>query len=156
MAGTGCSGGGAWFGGDHSCLVAVHRFRDLQHEQIDALNTNLNARIDALGGNFSPPLSRCTSSSCLGNGNPMTPDHHHPRRRWCGPQRRIGISGGIATGRITTAAMLSNRHGLPVLEAEVVSGNYRPLLLSFRRLTGLLLVLAGTPPMATAVIDSKR
>ncbi|MCY4235012.1 MAG: dephospho-CoA kinase [Cyanobacteria bacterium MAG CAR2_bin_4] len=42
-----------------------------------------------------------------------------PRRRWRGPQRRIGLTGGIATGKSTVAAMLSDRHGLPVLDADV-------------------------------------
>ena len=49
----------------------------------------------------------------------MTPEPVHPRRRWCGPQRRIGLTGGIATGKSTVAALLSDRHGLPVLDADV-------------------------------------
>ena len=48
----------------------------------------------------------------------MAPEPPHPRRRWCGPQRRIGLTGGIATGKSTVAAMLSDRHGLPVLDAD--------------------------------------
>ena len=49
----------------------------------------------------------------------MTPEPRHPRRRWCGPQRRIGLTGGIATGKSTVAAILSDCHGLPVLDADV-------------------------------------
>ncbi|MXW41300.1 MAG: dephospho-CoA kinase [Synechococcus sp. SB0668_bin_15] len=49
----------------------------------------------------------------------MKPEPHHPRCRWCGPQRRIGLTGGIATGKSTVAAILSDRHGLPVLDADV-------------------------------------
>ena len=49
----------------------------------------------------------------------MAPEPGHPRRRWCGPQRRIGLTGGIATGKSTVAAILSGNHGLPVLDADV-------------------------------------
>ena len=35
------------------------------------------------------------------------------------PQRRIGLTGGIATGKSTVAAILSDSHGLPVLDADV-------------------------------------
>ena len=49
----------------------------------------------------------------------MTPEPGHQRRRWRGPQRRIGLTGGIATGKSTVAAILSDRHGLPVLDADV-------------------------------------
>ena len=48
----------------------------------------------------------------------MTSKPGHPQRRWCGPQRRIGLTGGIATGKSTVAAMLWDRHGLPVLDAD--------------------------------------
>ena len=57
----------------------------------------------------------------------MTPEPHHPRRRWCGPQRRIRLTGGIATGKSTVAAILSDRHGLPVLDAEALPAScWRP------------------------------
>lgn len=49
----------------------------------------------------------------------MAPETGHPPRRWRGIQRRIGLTGGIATGKSTVAAMLSDRHGLPVLDADV-------------------------------------
>lgn len=49
----------------------------------------------------------------------MAPELGHPQRRWCGPQRRIGLTGGIATGKSTVAAILSGSHGLPVLDADV-------------------------------------
>ena len=39
------------------------------------------------------------------------------RPRWSGPQRRIGLTGGIATGKSTLAALLAQR-GLPVLDAD--------------------------------------
>ena len=42
----------------------------------------------------------------------------HPGRRWRGPQRRIGLTGGIATGKSTVAAILSGRYALPVLDAD--------------------------------------
>ncbi|MCT0208757.1 dephospho-CoA kinase [Synechococcus sp. CS-1332] len=34
------------------------------------------------------------------------------------PQRRIGLTGGIATGKSTVAALLEHRFGLPVLDAD--------------------------------------
>jgi dephospho-CoA kinase len=41
-----------------------------------------------------------------------------PRRRWQGPQRRIGLTGGIATGKSSVGDWLAGR-GLPVLDADV-------------------------------------
>jgi dephospho-CoA kinase len=35
------------------------------------------------------------------------------------PQRRIGLTGGIATGKSTVAQLLSERFGLPVLDADL-------------------------------------
>lgn len=49
----------------------------------------------------------------------MKPEPYHPRCRWCGPQRRIGLTGGIATGKSTVASILSSRHALPVLDADI-------------------------------------
>lgn len=49
----------------------------------------------------------------------MTPEPSHQRRRWRGPQRRIGLTGGIAAGKSTVAAILADRYGLPVLDADV-------------------------------------
>ena len=41
------------------------------------------------------------------------------RPRWAGRQRRIGLSGGIATGKSSVARLLAQRHGLPVLDADL-------------------------------------
>jgi dephospho-CoA kinase len=38
--------------------------------------------------------------------------------RWSGPQRRIGLTGGIASGKSTVARLLAEQ-GLPVLDADV-------------------------------------
>ncbi len=38
--------------------------------------------------------------------------------RWSGPQRRIGLTGGIASGKSTVARWLTEQ-GLPVLDADV-------------------------------------
>lgn len=38
--------------------------------------------------------------------------------RWKGPQRRIGLTGGIASGKSTVARWLS-RQGIPVLDADI-------------------------------------
>ena len=40
------------------------------------------------------------------------------RPRWAGKQRRIGLTGGIATGKSSVARLLAERHGLPVLDAD--------------------------------------
>ncbi|MBM5783949.1 MAG: dephospho-CoA kinase [Cyanobacteria bacterium K_DeepCast_35m_m1_288] len=40
--------------------------------------------------------------------------------RWSGPQRRIGLTGGIASGKSTLARWLEQQ-GLPVLDADVYS-----------------------------------
>jgi dephospho-CoA kinase len=40
------------------------------------------------------------------------------RPRWSGRQRRIGLTGGIATGKSSVARLLAERHGLPVLDAD--------------------------------------
>ena len=42
-----------------------------------------------------------------------------PRPRWCGGQRRIGLTGGIASGKSTVGRLLADRHGLPVLDADL-------------------------------------
>ena len=39
--------------------------------------------------------------------------------RWQGPQRRIGLTGGIATGKSTVGQLLQEHHGLPVLDADL-------------------------------------
>ena len=38
--------------------------------------------------------------------------------RWQGSQRRIGLTGGIATGKSSVAQLLATGHGLPVLDAD--------------------------------------
>jgi len=38
--------------------------------------------------------------------------------RWCGPQRRIGLTGGIASGKSSVGRLLAAR-GLPVLDADL-------------------------------------
>jgi dephospho-CoA kinase len=41
------------------------------------------------------------------------------RARFQGPQRRIGLTGGIATGKSTVGQLLAGRFGLPVLDADL-------------------------------------
>ncbi len=43
---------------------------------------------------------------------------HSKERRWCGTQRRIGITGGIASGKSSVAQFLSKEKGLPILDAD--------------------------------------
>lgn len=38
--------------------------------------------------------------------------------RWRGPQRRIGLTGGIASGKSSVGWLLADRHGLPLLDAD--------------------------------------
>ncbi|WP_320673673.1 dephospho-CoA kinase [Prochlorococcus sp. MIT 1341] len=44
---------------------------------------------------------------------------HSPR--WQGPQRRIGLTGGIATGKSSVSSFLEKHYGFPVLDADVFS-----------------------------------
>ncbi|MEB3262749.1 MAG: dephospho-CoA kinase [Synechococcus sp.] len=44
---------------------------------------------------------------------------HAQRQRWRGRQRRIGLTGGIATGKSTVGRLLQERFGLPVLDADL-------------------------------------
>ena len=39
--------------------------------------------------------------------------------RWPGPQRRIGLTGGIATGKSSVGHWLATVAGLPVLDADL-------------------------------------
>ena len=48
----------------------------------------------------------------------MAESPHWPGARWQGPQRRIGLTGGIATGKSTVGQLLQEHHGLPVLDAD--------------------------------------
>lgn len=41
--------------------------------------------------------------------------------RWPGPQRRIGLTGGIATGKSRVTRLLEEQHGLPVLDADLLA-----------------------------------
>ncbi len=51
----------------------------------------------------------------------MTGDIHNPLalKRWHGPQRRIGITGGIASGKSSVGKFLKTIKGLPVLDADI-------------------------------------
>ena len=42
-----------------------------------------------------------------------------PLPRWHGPQRRIGLTGGIATGKSSVALYLNEKHTLPILDADL-------------------------------------
>ena len=57
--------------------------------------------------------------------------------RWSGPQRRIGLTGGIASGKSTVARLLQHNHGLPLLDADVEARQ----------------ALAPGSPAARAVVD---
>ena len=48
----------------------------------------------------------------------MAESPHWPGSRWQGSQRRIGLTGGIATGKSTVGQLLQEHHGLPVLDAD--------------------------------------
>ena len=48
----------------------------------------------------------------------MAESPHWPGSRWQVPQRRIGLTGGIATGKSTVGQLLQEHHGLPVLDAD--------------------------------------
>ncbi|WP_063404579.1 dephospho-CoA kinase [Prochlorococcus marinus] len=47
------------------------------------------------------------------------PSSRVPLPRWHGPQRRIGLTGGIATGKSSVGHYLAEQHALPVLDADV-------------------------------------
>ncbi|WP_236070409.1 MULTISPECIES: dephospho-CoA kinase [Prochlorococcus] len=47
------------------------------------------------------------------------PSSRVPLPRWHGPQRRIGLTGGIATGKSSVGLYLSEEHALPVLDADI-------------------------------------
>jgi dephospho-CoA kinase len=49
----------------------------------------------------------------------MAESPHWPGSRWQGSQRRIGLTGGIATGKSTVGQLLQEHHGLPVLDADL-------------------------------------
>jgi dephospho-CoA kinase len=49
----------------------------------------------------------------------MAESPHWPGSRWQGSQRRIGLTGGIATGKSTVGHLLQEHHDLPVLDADL-------------------------------------
>ncbi|WP_396099788.1 dephospho-CoA kinase [Cyanobium sp. WAJ14-Wanaka] len=49
----------------------------------------------------------------------VEPSQARASQRWSGPQRRIGLTGGIATGKSKVAQLLGDQHGLPVLDADL-------------------------------------
>jgi len=50
----------------------------------------------------------------------MSKENHNPiySRRWHGLQRRIGITGGIASGKSSVGAFLQETKGIPLLDAD--------------------------------------
>ncbi len=50
----------------------------------------------------------------------MTSEPHRqvPPPRWSGSQRRIGLTGGIATGKSSVGHYITKHHALPVLDAD--------------------------------------
>ena len=72
-----------------------------------------------LSGASLPPSSRHAGrSNELGVLNEVPGLEELNRPRWVGRQRRIGLTGGIATGKSSVARLLADRHGLPVLDAD--------------------------------------
>jgi len=61
-------------------------------------------------------MARSHPSAISGDGALQTPRQGQPR--WSGDQRRIGLTGGIATGKTAVARLLAT-HGLPLLDADV-------------------------------------
>jgi len=49
----------------------------------------------------------------------MAESPHCQGSRWQGSQRRIGLTGGIATGKSTVGQLLEEHHGLAVLDADL-------------------------------------
>jgi dephospho-CoA kinase len=49
----------------------------------------------------------------------MAESPHCQGSRWKGSQRRIGLTGGIATGKSTVGQLLEEHHGLAVLDADL-------------------------------------
>ena len=72
-----------------------------------------------------------------------------------GPQRRIGLTGGIASGKSSVARLLAERHQLPVLDADVYAREAlapgtaaaRAALTHF----GAEILIKGTDPNAAAL-----
>lgn len=72
-----------------------------------------------LSGASRPPSSRHAGrSNELGVLNEVPRLEELNRPRWAGRQRRIGLTGGIATGKSSVARLLADRHGLPVIDAD--------------------------------------
>ena len=51
----------------------------------------------------------------------MSKENHNPiySHRWNGPQRRIGITGGIASGKSSVGTFLKENKGIPLLDADI-------------------------------------
>jgi dephospho-CoA kinase len=71
----------------------------------------------------------------------MAESPHWPGPRWQGPQRRIGLTGGIATGKSTVGKLLQEHHHLPVLDADVFA---REALAAGTEASGAVLARYGT------------
>lgn len=72
------------------------------------------------------------------------------------PQRRIGLTGGIASGKSSVARLLQRDHGLPLLDADVMARQaLAPGTAAARRVAdryGDRVLTAGSDPVA-AVLD---
>ncbi len=60
----------------------------------------------------------------------------HTLPRWPGPQRRIGLTGGIATGKSIVGSFLTEKLNLPTLDADIYA---RELLASGHQSTQIVL-----------------
>jgi dephospho-CoA kinase len=73
------------------------------------------------------------------------------RPRWGGRQRRIGLTGGIASGKSTVARLLADQQGLPILDADVYA---REALAPGRPATLAVLARYGERVRGPAAADS--
>ena len=67
-------------------------------------------------------------------------------------QRRIGLTGGIATGKSSAARLLEQRHGLPVLDADLYA---RQALEPGQPPTEAVLERFGTEVVSSGVVDRR-
>jgi dephospho-CoA kinase len=74
--------------------------------------------------------------------------HHSPVA-----QRRIGLTGGIATGKSSAARLLEQRHGLPVLDADLYA---RQALEPGQPATEAVLARFGTGVMSNSGVVDRR
>ena len=68
-------------------------------------------------------------------------------------QRRIGLTGGIATGKSSAARLLEQRHGLPVLDADLYA---RQALEPGQPATEAVLARFGTGVMSNSGVVDRR